>query len=84
MFKVLDVVSLSQVCFAIFPMNKNIEERICLKFSIANGMSCADSLEMLENAYGVSTLSKTRGYEWYSAFKSGRDVLEDLSRSGRP
>ena len=23
-------------------------------------------------------------YEWYSAFKSGRDVVEDLPRSGRP
>jgi len=27
---------------------------------------------------------KTRAYEWYSAFKSGRDVVEDLPRSGRP
>ena len=23
-------------------------------------------------------------YEWYSAFKRGRDVVEDLPRSGRP
>ena len=39
---------------------------------------------MLEKAYGESTLSKTRAYEWYSAFKSGRDVVEDLLRSGGP
>ena len=39
---------------------------------------------MLEKAYGESTLSKTRAYEWYSAFKSGQDVVEDLPRSGRP
>ena len=25
-----------------------------------------------------------RVYEWYSAFKSGRGVVEDLPRSGRP
>ena len=39
---------------------------------------------MLQKAYGESTLSKTRAYEWYSAFKGGRDVVEDLPRSGRP
>ena len=39
---------------------------------------------MLQKAYGESTLSKTRAYEWYSAFKSGRDALEDSPRSGRP
>ena len=39
---------------------------------------------MLQKAYGESTSSKTRAYEWYSAFKSGRYVVEDLSRSGRP
>ena len=84
LFTVLDVVSLSQVCFAIFPMDKNIEQRIYLKFCIANGISYAESLKMLQKAYGESTLSKTRAYEWYSAFKSGRDVVEDLPRSGGP
>ena len=64
-------------------MDKNIEQRICLKFCIANGISCAESLKMLQ-AYGESTLSKTRALEWYSAFKSGRDVMEDLPRSGWP
>ena len=39
---------------------------------------------MLQKAYGESTLSKTRADEWYIAFKSGRDVVEDLPRSGRP
>ena len=39
---------------------------------------------MLQKAYGESTLSKTRAYERYSAFKSSRDVVEDLPRSGRP
>ena len=39
---------------------------------------------MLHKANGKTTLSKTCAYEWYSAFKSGRDVVEDLPRSGRP
>ena len=64
-------------------MDKNIEQRIDLKFCIANGISCAESLKMLQTTYNESTLSKTRAYEWYSAFKSGRDVVEDLPRFGR-
>ena len=65
-------------------MDKNIERRICLKFCILNGISCAESLKILQKAYGESTLSKTCAYEWYCAFKSGRDVVENLPRSGRP
>ena len=65
-------------------MDKNIEQRICLKFCIANGISCAESLKMLQKAYGESILSKTCAYEWYSAFKSNRDVVEDLPGSSRP
>ena len=64
-------------------MDKNTEQRICLRFCIANGISCAESLKMLQKAYGERTLSKIRAYEWYNAFKSGRDVVEDLPRSGR-
>ena len=75
LFTVLDVVSLSQVCFVIFPMDKNIEQRIFLKFCIANGISYAEWQKMLPKTYGESALSKTRAYVWYSAFKSGRDYL---------
>ena len=71
------------MCFAIFPTDKNIDHRICLKFCIANGISCAKSLKILQKADGELTLSKTRAYEWYSALKSGRDVVEDLFCSGR-
>ena len=65
-------------------MDKNIEQRICLKFCIANGISCAELLKMFQKAYSEFTLWKTRAYEWYSTFKSGRDVIEDFTRSGRP
>ena len=60
-----------------FKMEKNIEQRICLKFCIANGISYAELLKMLQKASGEWTLSKTCAYEWYSAFNSGRDVVED-------
>lgn len=76
----LQCVSSSQVFFANVTIDKNIEQRIYLKFCIANGNSCAEPLKMLQKAYIESTLSRARAYEWYSAFKSGRNVVEDLPR----
>lgn len=55
-----------------------------MKFCVSNEISCAESLKMLQKAFGESALSKTRAYEWYKEFKSGREVVEDLPRSGRP
>ncbi|XP_018311308.1 putative nuclease HARBI1 isoform X2 [Mycetomoellerius zeteki] len=65
-------------------MKKNVEQRVCLKFCFANEISCADALKMLQKAYGNSSLSKTQVYEWYKLFKDGREIVEDLPRSGRP
>ena len=39
---------------------------------------------MLKKAYGESTSTKAPAYEWYSAFKSGRDLVEEFPRSDRP
>ena len=39
---------------------------------------------MLEKAYGKSVLAKTGAFEWYKAFKEGREIVEDMLRSGRP
>ena len=65
-------------------MNNFVEQRVCLKFCVANEISCSDALKMLQKAFGESALSRTRAYEWYKDFKSGRTVVEDLPRSGRP
>ena len=65
-------------------MDENLNQRVCLKFCVANQISCAELLKMLRKAYGESALSKTLAYEWYEAFKEGREVVVDLSHSGRP
>lgn len=65
-------------------MENIIEQRVCLKFCVANEISCAESLKMLQKAFGDSAMSKTRAYEWFNSFKEGREVVEDLPRSGRP
>jgi len=65
-------------------MKKRIEQRVCLKFCVANEISCADALKMLQKAYGDSSLSKSQVYEWYKLFKDGREIVEDLPRAGCP
>ncbi|XP_018371295.1 PREDICTED: putative uncharacterized protein FLJ37770 [Trachymyrmex cornetzi] len=65
-------------------MEKRVEQRVCLKFCVANEISCADALKMLQKAYGDCSLSKSQVYEWYKFFKDGREIVEDLPRSGRP
>ena len=64
------------------PLDEIVKNLFEAKLAI-NGISCGESLKMLQKVYGESTLSKTRAYEWYRAFKSGRDVMEDLPGSGR-
>lgn len=65
-------------------MEKIVDQRVCLKFCLANEFSCADSLKMLKKAFGDNCMSKTQAYDWYKSFKDGREVVEDLPRSGRP
>lgn len=65
-------------------MDKNIEQRVCVKFCVSNEISCAKTLEMLKKTFGDSTMSKTQVYDWYKSFKEGREEVNDLPRSGRP
>lgn len=65
-------------------MEKNLQQRICLKFCLKNEISCAESLKMLQKAFGEDCMSKTQAYDWYKSFKDGREEVTDLLRSGRP
>ena len=40
--------------------------------------------EILTKAYGESSMSTTRVYEWYKRFQDVREDVEDDERSGRP
>lgn len=65
-------------------MDEKLEQRACLKFCVANEISCAESLKMLKKAFGESCMSKTRTYEWYKRFKDGRESLDHEEIPGRP
>ena len=73
-----------KVSLAIFTMKKKIEQRVCLKFCVSNGITATESLKMLQKCFGESTLSRTQVFEWHKAFSEGREVVENLSHASRP
>jgi len=60
------------------------EQRVCVKFCFKLGKSFTETVQMLTQAFGDESMSKTRIYEWYNRFKKGRTSIEDDERSGRP
>jgi hypothetical protein len=74
-------------CFIdfVFPVgceDRKIEQHICIKFCVKHGKSDTETLEMLHEAFGEHSLSRTGVFEWHSRFKAGRVSVEDDERSG--
>jgi hypothetical protein len=61
-----------------------IEQRVCIKFCVKVGKSVTETLEMLLEAFGEHSLSRTVVFEWHSHFKAGPVSVEDDERSGQP
>ena len=48
-----------------------------------NGISAAETLRMLQKAFGDQALSRTTTFDWYKMFKEGRELVEDEERPGK-
>ena len=48
-----------------FYYGRKIEQRVCLKFCVSNGITAIESLKMLQKYFGESTLSRTQVFEWH-------------------
>lgn len=59
-----------------------MDQRICIKFCVKNGIKCSKALEMLTVAFGESTLSQKSVYKWYKRFTEGREDVDDDERPG--
>jgi hypothetical protein len=65
-------------------MDGKIKQRVCIKFCAKLGKSATETLEMLLEAFGEHSLSRTEVFEWHSHFKAGRVSVEDDESSRRP
>ena len=63
--------------------DKNLEQRIDIKFCVKIGKSTSETLAQLTVAYGEYAMKKSSVFEWHRRFKEGRDVQDD-PRIGQP
>jgi len=64
--------------------DKNLEQRINIKFYVNIGKSASEMLALLTVAYGEYTMKKSSVFEWHRRFKEGREDVQDDPRSGQP
>jgi len=64
---------------------KDLEEQhVCVKFCFKLGKTATETWKMLQQAFGDECMSRTQCFEWYSNFKTGRTLIDEDPRSGRP
>jgi len=71
-------------CASHFTMEGKVQQRVCIDFCFRLGKPGAETYKMLQAAFGESCLSRSKTFEWYSCFKSGRRSLKTTPCPGRP
>ena len=61
-----------------------IEQRININFCVKFEKTATETLKMLRNVYGDSSMSRTRVFEWHKRFVEGREDVEGDPKKGRP
>ena len=64
--------------------DKNLEQRINIKFCVKICKSASETLALLTVAYGEYDRKKWSVFEWHRRFKEGREDVQDDPRSGQP
>jgi len=65
-------------------MEEKVQQHVCNDFCFRLEKTGAETYEMLQAAFRESCPSRSKTFEWYSHFKSGRRSFEDDPRPGRP
>jgi hypothetical protein len=63
--------------------DKNLEQRINIKFCVKIGKSASETIALLTVAYGEYTMKKSSGFESHRLFKEWREKVQDDPRSGQ-
>ena len=64
---------------------KEIEEqRVCVKFCCNLGKNFTETFQLLNQAYGEDSMSRTQCYEWFKCFKENRMLVGEDPRPGWP
>jgi len=61
--------------------DKNLEQRISIKFCVKIGKSASETLAVLTVAYGEYAIKKSSVCEWHKQFKEGRENVQEDPRS---
>jgi len=64
--------------------DKNLAQRINIKFRVKIGKGASETLAQLTLAYGEYAMKKPSVFEWHRLFKEGREDVQDDPRSGQP
>jgi len=55
----------------------NVEQRYAIKFMFKEGESASNVYIRLQNVYGEHCMSRTRVFEWFKRFKTGRTSIDN-------
>jgi hypothetical protein len=64
--------------------DKNLEQRINIKFCVRIGKNASETLALLTVAYGEYVIKKSSVFEWHRRLKKGREDVQDDPRSVSP
>jgi hypothetical protein len=64
--------------------DKNLEQRINIKFQLKIGKSASETLALLRVAYGEYAMKKSNVFEWHRRCKEEQEDVQDDPRSGQP
>jgi transposase len=65
-------------------LHVSVEQRIVIKFLTQEGCKPLEICSRLKKQYGEKTLSNVSVYNWSSAFKKGRETVENEPHERRP